>query len=107
MAFDSREFENYLESPVIIMATNHRYITGVFKSFDQYGNFTINYTTVYLVYEGQYAEQKQGLIVLRGDTVMLMGKGGCLSLNGYQKMPYPDLFNRIHESALASDAQII
>lgn len=70
---DDREFENYLEKNVTVVLKDNRYLYGTFKSYDQYNSITLNFVVERIFYEDQFAERRQGLVVVRGESIVLIG----------------------------------
>lgn len=93
-----RDYEYYLNKHVVVMLKDSRFYYGLFKSFDQYNSITLNYAVERIFHESKYAEKFQGLLVIRGDTISLIG----LSRNDfkdYEKLDYPVLLDLIKSSS--------
>lgn len=69
----NREFEEYLERDVVILLKDERYLYGVLKSFDQYNSVSLNFTVERIFFLNRYAENRLGLISLRGENIVMMG----------------------------------
>lgn len=69
-------YEDYLDKNVVIMIRNGRYIYGVLKSYDQYHSITLNFATERIFLNNKYSEKRHGLIILRGESILLVGMGG-------------------------------
>lgn len=70
---NDREFEGYLEKQVTVLLKDNRYLYGVFKSYDQYNSITLNFVMERIFHGDQYAERRQGLMVVRGESIVLIG----------------------------------
>lgn len=70
---DDREFENYLEKNVTVVLKDNKHLYGCFKSYDQYNSITLNFVVERIFQKDQYSEKRQGLMVVRGESIVLIG----------------------------------
>ncbi|ELA42500.1 uncharacterized protein VICG_00599 [Vittaforma corneae ATCC 50505] len=75
IGINDREFVEYLEKNVVVLLKDDIYLYGVFKSYDQYNSITLNYVLERIFHEGAYAERRQGLMVIRGESIIFIGIG--------------------------------
>jgi U6 snRNA-associated Sm-like protein LSm1 len=99
-----REYEKYINKHVVVMLKDNRFYYGVFKSFDQYNSITLNYSVERIFHENSYAEKFQGLLVIRGDTISLIGISK-MDFKEYNKMEYSVLLEIINKSILCSSTK--
>lgn len=93
---NEREFENYLEKEVTVVLKDNRYLCGIFKSYDQYNSITLNFVVERVFNGEQFAEKRQGLVVVRGESIVLIGL--CEpDLKGLHKVDFDALCRIIEE----------
>lgn len=95
-----REYEKYINKHVVVMSKDGRFYYGIFKSFDQYNSITLNYSVERLFYKNNYAEKFQGLLVIRGDTISLIGISK-MDYKEFNKLDYDVLSELISKSTLS------
>lgn len=76
-----REFSEYLEKEVVVLIKDEHYLYGVFKSYDQYNSITLNYVLERIFHQDSYAEQRLGLMVIRGESIVLIATGTPPQIN--------------------------
>ncbi|KAK1349865.1 Sm-like protein [Hamiltosporidium tvaerminnensis] len=81
------DFEEFLDKEIVIMLWDGRQIYGILRSFDQYNSITIQNTREIYIHEKLYSEKDIGLVIVRGENIILLGtyKG---FLNNFNKMDY-------------------
>lgn len=70
---DEAEFECYLERSVVVLTRHNRYFFGRMKSYDQYNTISLDHTCERVFCGGEYGERRHGLVVLRGENILLVG----------------------------------
>lgn len=98
MGADHGGYMDYLEKPVAILLRNNRYLYGTLKSYDQYNCVVLDHAIERVFHEGSYSEQKHGFIVLRGESIMLIGTGKPVDLKGLKKMDHDALMQEIEKN---------
>lgn len=91
------EYEEYLERKVVVLTRNDRYFYGVLKSFDQYNSITLNFTVERITRDGAYAEKRHGLIVLRGENIVMIGPASSDVPHGMRRCNYDDLIAELNK----------
>lgn len=71
---NDRELEFYLEKEILVLLKDGRQLWGTLKSYDQYYCLTLNFTTERIFHEDMFSEKRQGLVVIRGENIVLIGK---------------------------------
>lgn len=71
---NDRELESYLEKEILVLLKDGRQMWGTLKSYDQYYCLTLNFTTERIIHEDMFSEKRQGLVVIRGENIILIGK---------------------------------
>jgi U6 snRNA-associated Sm-like protein LSm1 len=97
---DDREFETYLEKNITVLLKDNRCLYGVFKSYDQYNSITLNFVVERIFHGEQYAERRQGLVVVRGESIVLLGL--CTpTFEGLRKVDFNELWQTIENEKSA------
>ena len=66
--------QDYLESRVVVELRDKRTITGLLRSFDQFGNALLEDAQERLIHCGIFAELPLGIFVVRGENIALIGQ---------------------------------
>lgn len=77
------------------MLKDNKFYYGILKSFDQYNSITLNYSVERIFYENMYAEKYHGLLVIRGDTISLIGISQN-NFKNYKKQDFNFIFNLLN-----------
>lgn len=93
---NDREFAEYLEKDVVVLLKNGVYLSGIFKSYDQYNSITLNYVIERIFHKEMYSEKRQGLAVIRGENIVFIGTGK-INLKPLKKMEFELLSKMIKE----------
>ena len=68
-----------VDKKVMIVLRDGRHLTGKLRSFDQFMNLILEDTYERVFLTGKFSDVPLGLYIVRGDTIVLMGGGGCRS----------------------------
>ena len=92
---DVRDYEAYLEQSVVVMLRDGRYLYGTMKSFDQFNSITLDGVIERIFLDGQYAEKRHELFIIRGENIMMMGMGVLDAKDGLVQADFSVLRSRI------------
>ena len=93
---DFKEYESYVNRNVIVLLKDGQFLYGTFKSYDQYNSITLNFTVQRIFYKSSYAENKIGLIAIRGENIVSIAEGEY-NVDGLKKVDYSELKERLDE----------
>jgi U6 snRNA-associated Sm-like protein LSm1 len=63
-----------LDKKVLVVLQDNKHFVGMFRSFDQFGNFVLE-QAAHRVFDGEvFADLPQGLYIIRGENVELLGE---------------------------------
>ena len=68
-------YDEFLDREVVVSLKNSRYLMGSLKSYDQYNSISLDRTIERVYTEKEYAEKKQGLVVIRGENILYIALG--------------------------------
>ncbi|KAM0686999.1 hypothetical protein COBT_001769 [Conglomerata obtusa] len=100
----SKDLETYLDKKVIILMWDGKYLTGTFRSYDQFNSVTLENTKERLFCDGLYGELDQGVCVIRGENVVLIGILGQLQKN--KKVEYAQIVDMLEQKKIMGNAII-
>ncbi|GMH60487.1 hypothetical protein TrLO_g7857 [Triparma laevis f. longispina] len=65
-----------LDTPILIILRDSSHLHGTLRSYDQFSNLVVSECVrrVYIISKGVYKEEKRGLEVVRGDTIIMLGE---------------------------------
>lgn len=79
----TKENEQFLDKNVTVLLKDNKCLTGIFRSFDQYNNITLENVTKITFNEDMYTETFIQLVVIRGESILFLGTGE-LELSKYK-----------------------
>lgn len=69
----TRDNEMFLDKKVVVHMRDGKYLYGTFRSFDQFGNITLESATERIFFENMFSERKVGLHIIRGESIVFVG----------------------------------
>ncbi|ORD94644.1 LSM1 [Enterospora canceri] len=91
---DFREYERYVNKTVVVVLKSLQFLYGSLKSYDQYNNISLNFTTQRIFHENTYAEKNLGLVSVRGENVVVIAVAE-FDLDGLEKVEYNHLETKL------------
>ncbi|OQS54456.1 lsm1 [Ecytonucleospora hepatopenaei] len=65
----------FINKSVVVMMKDNEFLYGDLKSYDQFNNISLNFTIKRIFYENMFAEQKLGLMAIRGENIVYIVEG--------------------------------
>lgn len=65
--------EMFLDKKVVVHMRDGKYLYGIFRSFDQFSNITLENATERIFFENMFSERKVGLHIIRGESIVFIG----------------------------------
>lgn len=69
----TRDNEMFLDKKVVVHMRDGKYLYGIFRSFDQFSNITLENATERIFFENMFSERKVGLHIIRGESIVFIG----------------------------------
>ncbi|RVD91335.1 LSM domain-containing protein [Tubulinosema ratisbonensis] len=71
----TKDNEQFLDKPVIVVMKDGKCLQGIFRSFDQFNNITLEDVNEREYQEGMFKERNIDLFVIRGESIFFFGIG--------------------------------
>ncbi|KAM0680262.1 hypothetical protein GINT2_001647 [Glugoides intestinalis] len=90
--------EAFLEREVVVLLKDdpNVFLCGILKSYDQYDNITLNFAFKRAACEGMFSDSKLGLVVVRGENILLIFSGN-VEVDNLKEVEYDFLIEKIKE----------
>lgn len=71
----TKNYEEYLDKIIFVLMSNEKYYSGIFRSFDQFQNITLESAFELENVNGRFIKTPMGLYIIRGESVVFIGFG--------------------------------
>lgn len=71
----TKDNEQFLDKVVIVVMKDGKCLHGIFRSFDQFNNITLENVTERVYEDDKYTERNFDLFVIRGESIFFFGIG--------------------------------
>lgn len=69
----TKDNEDLLDRKVLVLMRDGKYFYGIFRSFDQFNNITLENAVERMFFEDMFSDRRIGLHVIRGENIVLAG----------------------------------
>lgn len=83
----TRDNEMFLDKKVVVYMRDGKYLYGIFRSFDQFSNITLENAIERIFFENMFSERKVGLQIIRGESIVFIGIPK-LDLSSFRKVDW-------------------
>lgn len=91
----TRDNEMFLDKKVVVHMRDGKYLYGIFRSFDQFSNITLENAIERIFFENMFSERKVGLHIIRGESIVFVGMPK-LDLNCFKKAEWDVVAEKIN-----------